>query len=272
MIKNMIVRYCTPFLVFLLFVLPVCSDAQKSDQVTLVPFDRSFSQYDRLLSEFVSDGWVDYAGLKAHRATLDSIMTTIASAELETATTAEKLAFYINAYNTITLFAIVDNYPVKSIKDIDGVWDGIKWVVSGKEVTLNDLENAILRKEFQEPRIHCAIVCASISCPPLLSFAFVADSLDTQLDIAARAFLFSPERNYLDVDKGEARFSQIFEWYGEDFIDKYYDSSYFANNSKKGNAILGFFMSYYPEDEREQMKQRKWEVSYLDYDWSLNER
>ena len=137
-------------------------------------FDQSHSRFDRVLKKFVKDGLVDYAGLKANpgelRRYLDELST---PSEMDFGRWMEKeqLAFLINLYNATTLRLIVDHYPVKSIKDIGNLWKG-PWdqpVVRlfGRKVTLNTIEHDILRKNYEEPRIHFALVCAARGCPPL---------------------------------------------------------------------------------------------------------
>jgi hypothetical protein len=249
-----------------------CTGSTKTASIALKPFDYSFAQYDRLLHEYVSEGWVDYVGLKAQRALLDSVVSSIGSADLTRATREEKLAFYINAYNALTLRSIVDHYPIRSIKDISGVWDKIEWAVAGTQLTLGQIEHEILRKQFNEPRIHSAIVCASISCPPLQSRAYLPDSLNVQLDKAVRSFVLSPARNRLDSPKAKAELSAIFKWFGEDFVPAYYDSSDFRSLSKEKNAALNFVIDYYPQTEQAGLRSTSFDVSYGDYDWSLNER
>ena len=132
----------------------------------------------------------------------------------------------MNAYSALTLQAIVNHYPIQSrlltlsprnsIRQIDGVWTSLAWPVAGRRVTLDDVEHQILRPEFGDARIHFAVNCASISCPPLAGEPYRATTLDAQLDTAARRYLASGEG--LRLSGSTLSVSSIFKWYGDDFI------------------------------------------------------
>ena len=162
-------------------------------------FDHAHTPYAKVLRQFVQTPFVDYAALKNERSALDASVDAFAQpsiAEEQAWPREQRLAFWINAYNAFTLRAIVDHYPIKgswlslqprnSIRQIDGVWTTIAWQAAGRRVTLDDIEHKILRAQFKEPRIHFAINCASISCPPLPPEPYLAPTLDAQLDAAAR--------------------------------------------------------------------------------------
>jgi len=162
---------------------------------------------------------VDYAGLKKSGA-LDAVYRTLAAFPLgELKSRQEKLAFYINAYNILALKTVVDHWPVESIKDVGNlikpVWDKPAGELGGKAVTLGQIEHAILRT-MGEPRIHLAIVCASVSCPDLRNEAYTAAQLDRQLDEQAQRFLDNKGKG-LQVADGRIRVSKIFDWFGKDF-------------------------------------------------------
>lgn len=247
------------------------AEQENSQQTSLVPYDFGYRAYLPILTKYVTDGLVDYQGLQADRAGLDSLVAGLARAQLSAATREEKLAFYINAYNMITLRSIIDAYPVKSIKDIDGVWDKKKWSVAGEQVTLNEIEHEILRKEFNEPRIHIAINCASKSCPPLVSQPYYPQNLSDQLELVSRFFATSPTYNSLDPARGVAELSQIFEWFGDDFIPQYYDNGLFSVLCKAENAAVTFVIKHHPAEQQEQLFAADYQISFLEYDWSLNE-
>lgn len=253
-----------------------CSE-QNGATGKLATFDHTYSEYARLLDENVADGRVNYAALKADRALLDAIVDGIGYADLSKATPEEKLAFYINSYNVITIRIIVDAYPVKSIRDIGGVlgkirggvWKRMKWTVAGREMTLDRIEHRIIRKKFSEPRVHFALVCASKSCAPLQPVPFYPDTIETQLAEAARDFVTNPSYNRLDPEAGRAEISSIFDWFGKDFIAKYYDGKRFPELSKKENAVLNFIVEQFPEKEK--LTDKTYKISYIEYDWSLND-
>jgi hypothetical protein len=169
-------------------------------------FDHAYDRYAKVIRDHVRMPSVDYSALKKERAALDAAVDAFAqptNADEHAWTREQRLAFWINAYNAFTLRAIVDHYPIRrpwltlqprnSIRQIDGVWTTMRWRAAGREVTLDDIEHQILRRELKEPRIHFAINCASVSCPPLPPEPYRAETLDAQLDEAARRYLASPE-------------------------------------------------------------------------------
>ena len=197
-----------------------------------------YTKYDALLRAHVdSEGYVDYPGLLAKRADLDRFvasMGAVTDAEYTAWPEPEQLAFWINAYNAITLKYILDHYPIQkgsflsglrypanSIRQIDGVWDTLSSKVVGEERTLEDIEHEILRAQFGDARIHVAIVCASIGCPPLRNEAFVADTLEEQLDGQARTFLSDPTKFRIDRTGSTVHISSILQWFGKDFVPKH---------------------------------------------------
>ena len=172
----------------------------------------------------------------------------------------ERLAYWINAYNAFTVKLIVDNYPVKSIKDIksgipfiNDVWEINFIEIEGKSYNLNYIEHRIVRKRWKEPRIHAAFNCASFSCPRLRNEAFTADRLNEQLDDQMSYFINNPDKNQLDPDN--PKMSKLFSnlWYGKDF-------------KQTGLSKIEFINQY------AKIKINKnADVDYLDYKWNLNE-
>lgn len=219
-------------------------------------FDHSL--YAEVLDKFLKDGQIDYLSLKKDRRGLDAYLRKVAGLEPETLkalSTDEKIAFYLNIYNALTLKVIADHYPVKSIKDIPGVWDKFKFEVAGRKLTLNQIEHQILRKEFKEPRIHFALVCASKSCPELASEPFSGKVLDEQLDREAHKFINDKTKVRLDRSNRTLYISSIFKWFRKDFGD-----------------VIKFIGKYLPEDEAKFIVERNPKIRYLHYDWSLNEK
>ena len=143
---------------------------------------------------------------------------------------------------------MVDNYPVKSIKDIAGgkPWDKKFIKLDGKTLSLNDIENGIIRKDFNEPRIHFAVNCASISCPKLLNKAYTAGNLNSLLESQTKRFINDNSMNMISATKPEI--SNIFDWYKVDF----------------GNVIT--FLNKYSDTEIESSAK----ISYKEYNWNLN--
>lgn len=229
-----------------------------------------FKGWDGLLKKYVGPTTIDgvrlagvnYAGIKKDPAygKLIADLKSFSPATLKTLQ--EKMTFWINTYNVMAVKMVVDHYPVDSIKDagslFESVWKKKVGVVGGKEVTLNDIEHETLRK-MGDPRIHVAIVCASVSCPDLRNEAYTADKLDAQLDDQFRKFLENRGKG-LQVDRGKKRvtLSKIFDWFEDDFKPK--------------GGVLPFLARYAPEKDRAFLKKRGVDVSYLDYNWDLNKK
>lgn len=252
-------------------------------------FDQQHKQFDSLLNEYVVDGLVDYQTLQDNQDRLAAYEKALAAVNAEQLTDwseAEQIAFWINAYNAFTLRAIIDNYPIKrgalkgifgpsnSILQIPGVWKKLEWQAGGQTITLDEIEHEVLRKKFVEPRIHFAIVCASISCPDLRSEAYVADHLDNQLNDQLQRFIANSEKGVaIDRDKEEVSLSKIFDWFAKDFSVKENDASLFANRSKSKAGVLRYLARQLPEgDALTFIKNNDFDVEYLDYDWNLNEQ
>jgi hypothetical protein len=223
--------------------------------------------WDDILQRHVVDGRVDYQRLKADQYKLDSYLAYLAKADVQTMSRQEKLAFWINAYNALTVKLILNHYPVKSIRDIKDPWDRRIWRVAEKFMSLNEIEHNELRSKLQEPRIHFAINCASISCPDLFNRAFSPANIETELESATQKFLRSSKHIKTESPKGlfgRRRIlwvSQIFKWFKGDFTDE----------GRRG--LTDFIMPYADEDTRVFIRQAggKLKIRYLKYDWGLNE-
>lgn len=235
-----------------------------------------YKGYDELLRTYVDDqGWVNYADLQQARQPLDSFNDTLAvvdDATLRGWSEEEQIAFWINAYNSLTLKSIVDQTPLKpSIKDITGVWRLRKHPINQQQKTLNEIEHDVLRVDFDEPRLHAAIVCAAISCPPLRNEAFTGEMLDAQLDEQVTQWLARPDGLEIDKEAGEVKVSKIFSWFGGDWIPSYGVDSGFTG-SKEEQAVLNFISQYVSEEDRAYLEAGDYQVSYFDYDWTLNKQ
>jgi hypothetical protein len=193
-------------------------------------FDHSHTLYGKILASTVvrqgAQTLVRYSELKKNPRDLDLYITELSKVtvqEYKLWSEKQKLATLINAYNAWTLKLIIDNYPVKSIKDIGPFYSTpwkikfIRWL--GNERSLDDIEHSIIRKEFNEPRIHFALVCASRGCPTLQEVPFLASALDEQLQIASNSFLQDQAENRYKISGKDLTISisKIFKWYEEDF-------------------------------------------------------
>ena len=245
------------------------------------PFDHQYTIYNDLLTRHVREAGVDYTALKADRSTLDRAVDALDAPPAHGAgewTRAQQLAFWINAYNLFTLRAIVDHYPIRSswftlaprnsIRQIDGVWTDLRWRAGGRTVTLDDIEHRILRPVFKDARIHFAINCASVSCPPLARKPYQVDTLDAQLDDAARRFLASAEG--VRVTGDTLHVSSLFKWYGDDFVADYAPLVPGLRDSTE-RAILGTIARYGPPETQARARDGRVRIAFLRYNWSLND-
>jgi hypothetical protein len=203
-----------------------------------------------MLEKYVDTlGQVDYQNWLTEKDQLDAYLQTLEKLPpLEQASKEAKLAYWINAYNALTVQLILENYPLKSIRDLDKPWDTICFQLKGKSYTMGAIEHEILRK-MNEPRIHFAINCASASCPQLLNQAYREKQLETQLTERTRVFLMDTTKNKLQTDRIEL--SRIFLWFGNDFVSKEERLEFISNYSG--------------------MNLERPKIDYLPYDWSLNE-
>lgn len=208
------------------------------------------SSFDHIIKKHVTkDGRVDYAGIKKDKALLDAYLQLIkVNAPNDSWSKNEKFAYYMNAYNAMTLDLIINNYPTESIKDLKDPWGQGNWKIGDKTVTLEEIEHKILRK-MDEPRIHFGINCASFSCPPLPNQAFTAQKVQSQMEELAIQFVNDPKRNKISINAVEI--SKIFKWFSEDFTND--------------GTIIDYLNKYstikIDKDAR---------VRYMDYDWNLN--
>ena len=238
------------------------------------PFN--YQDYAEILQIYVDDrGLVDYANLQANREQLDRFNKSLGEVTPQTYNSwneAEKIAFLSNAYNAFTLQSIIDQQPLKkSIRDIRGVWNRRKFNLVGEEKTLDNIEHDILRQDFNEPRIHVALVCAAMSCPPLRNEPYLAEKLDAQLEDQTAKFARSTHGFRLDSQDNRVYLSSIFKWYGKDFIETYGVDNKF-NGNKQQRAVLNYLSSKLRPQDVRFLEQSDYKVKYLDYDWSLNKQ
>jgi len=264
----------------------IVSLAAFSSHLVAQNFDHSI--FDELLKTHVKNGLVDYQALKVNQVKLTEYLKQleqVAFDQFDQWSKDEQMVFWINAYNAITIEGILRNYPIQwgglitrarfpqnSIRQISGFWDKVFIKVMGKNVTLNDIEHKILRKEFGDPRIHFVIVCASIGCPILESQAFFSSDSEQRLDQATRNFINDPAKVRLDRQQNILFLSSIFDWYKEDFSASADGMKQFDNYSKAEIGVIEIVMKYVSEAEQNDIVQQQPKLKYLDYDWSLNEQ
>jgi len=217
------------------------------------------SIYAALLGKYVQQGQINYRGFKTDEAKLDQYLKVLENTGSDKLDPNNQFAFYINAYNAWTIKLILSGYPgVKSIKDLGSIlkspWKKKISHLDGDVITLDHIEHNILRPRFKDPRVHFAINCAALSCPPLISEPYRGSTLDRQLDDSAKNFINDPQRNYL---KGNTLYvSKIFKWFVEDF----------------NNDIIGFFLKYAEKELKKELEVQgdSIKIKYLHYNWSLN--
>ncbi|MFL0353890.1 DUF547 domain-containing protein [Xanthomarina sp. GH4-25] len=211
----------------------------------------NYNSWNSFLQKHVnSNGEVNYKAITSDKQLLQTVLDEFSKNKPDyTWTKNETLAYWINAYNAFTIKLIINNYPLKSIKDIKKPWDQ-EFISIGKyPMSLNEIEHEILRK-MNEPRIHFAIVCASFSCPKLQNKAFTAKNLDSQLTTATKEFLADKNRN--NISENNIEISKIFDWFSKDFTE---------------NGTLFEFLNQYSDIQISPNAKKR----FKDYNWALNE-
>ena len=209
-----------------------------------------YKNYGQFLKKYVSEnGNVNYDKVNSNKPELELIVNQfIKNIPSTNWSKNDKMAYYINLYNVFTIKTIIDNYPVKSIKDINNVWDNDFILLGKKMYSLGDIEHKILRK-MGDPRVHFAINCASFSCPKINNDVYLDNKLDKQLDAAAREFINDNTKNV--ITKNELKLSNIFNWFADDF--------------KTQGTIIDFLNEY-----SKTKIDKKAKIKFLEYNWALN--
>lgn len=249
-------------------------------------FDHSYSDYAGILKKYVrSDGAVRYAELKKDRAPLDQFieqLRAVTAADYNKWTREQQIAYWINTYNAWMIRIVIDHYPItrngltglmypeSSVQQIEGIWDNYRLSGPAGRISLNDMEHKILRGHFKEPRIHFAIVCASLGCPALRMEPYTADHLNEQLEDAVTKFVWNASKVRLDKAGQRIDLSPIFQWFAEDFRD-YADDQWKHEYAVEKAGPLAFISRYIPAEDGLFLKTGPVDISYFTYDWSLNE-
>ena len=223
------------------------------------PRDADHAPWDRLLHRYVHAGLVDYHGLATERAVLDQYLASLQDVDPATWPSRQaQAAFWINAYNACVIAGVLDHQPLASVKDVKGFFDKVRYPIGSHPLTLNEIEAK--GRALGDWRIHVAVVCASSSCPPLRSEAYVAERLEDQLTEQATRF-FRDQRHGLRIEGSTLWLSKIVKWYAEDFVGKQ------PLTSATVLSVLGPFLA--PE-VRQRLQQERLAIKFLDYDWTLN--
>ncbi len=238
-----------------------------AQQIPLQNIDHS--AFDQLLQKYVDhDGSVEYRSWQQStqdRQLLLGYLEHLSRADLrQQSSRPAMLAFWINAYNAITLEGILQVYPTTSIRNhtsrLGGfnIWHDLPLLVGNQQYTLDQIEHKILRK-MGEPRIHFAIVCASVGCPRLLNRSYTADAIEQQLAENAADFFRRPKNFQIEKSQNTIRMSAIVDWFADDF-------------GKDQAERIAYLRPYLPENARQVASNRATKIEYLEYDWSLNEQ
>ena len=211
-----------------------------------------FTKADTFFATYIQNGRIDYQGIKADPSSLEALLELGQHIEVSETDAATYQSFWINGYNLLVIKGIIDNYPVKSPLDINGFFDTTKRSFGGRETTLNDIENKLLRAKFpEEARFHFVLVCAGLGCPPIVNEAYVPAKLEGQLQRQTELSLNNP--SFIRSKGKKVLLSQIFEWYKEDF-------------TRNGATEIEFVNRYRKEKFDPSAK-----IGYYSYDWALNE-
>jgi len=220
------------------------------------------SQFDAILHEYVDEsGWVDYERLRDNEGDLNAYLDTIASAPFDKLGRDEKLALLINAYNAFTLKLIVEYQPIESIMDIPDAkrWDAVRWNVGGYVWSLSQIEHEQIRPKFIEPRIHFAVVCAAVGCPPLRNEAFEAERINEQLQDQAQYVHDHQTWFQFDIDKQTLKLTKLYKWYGGDFV-------------QASGSVSEYAAQFSKNLQQAMSRQEPPSLEWLPYDWSLNSK
>ncbi|MBF4986041.1 DUF547 domain-containing protein [Nonlabens mediterrranea] len=232
------------FITFLILLTSLMMSAQ---------LDAFQQQSQFLLNSYVRDGLVDYKSLQENPKTITVLKQSLSKTKVTKLTAQELKAFLINAYNMSVIISITEHYPTSSVLDIDGFFDKIKHQIAGKSVTLNELEKNWLFKKYPDARLHFALVCGAISCPPLKDTIFKSQNIESKLEKVTKATLNNPKFLTIDMHEKSASVSKIFDWYRTDF--------------KKDKSVINFINKYTDKTIPDGFS-----LEFKNYDWSLNQK
>ncbi|MDQ4139550.1 MAG: DUF547 domain-containing protein [Bacteroidota bacterium] len=207
---------------------------------------------DSFLKKYVANGKVAYAVIKKEEKSIQSLTNKISAINLQGLPDNSKKAFYINAYNLLVIQAVANAYPLKSVMDKPGFFDKTLHTVAGEKLTLNDLEKKKLLQPYQDARLHFALACAAVSCPPLASYAYTLNGLNAQLDSRTKQAINNPTFIKVNSKNQQVLISKIFDWYKTDF-------------TKDNQTVLSFLNTY-----RTDKIPGNYQLGYYEYDWRLN--
>ena len=216
--------------------------------------DSFYAQANTFFSVNVSNGKVAYDFINENPETLNEVLKTAEGISVLKSDAKNYQAFWINAYNLSVIKGLIGNYPTKSPLDDKDFFDKTKYSLGGKKVTLNDIENKLLRAQFKDPRFHFVLVCGAIGCPPLISKAYIPNTLESQLQKQAKLALNGTYFIKVNTKKKRVEGSKILEWYKEDF-------------TKNGMTEIDYINTI-----RTEKIPTDYKLSYFEYNWKINKQ
>jgi hypothetical protein len=266
-------RVAFPICVMLtLLAVPAAAQMDYQPPPDLEPLHRP---YDQLLDSYNRDGIIYYGALRSERAKLDRYVASLSSPEaisgLPTWDKPTQIAFWINAYNALSLQAAANHYPA-NLHQVPGAFDAVKHAVAGKNVTLDTIENTILAA-YDDPRIYLVLGRSAIGSGRLRSEAFSGARLEAQLAQSAGQFAAAPDHVHIDPLAGTLSVSPIFSWRAKAFIQTYAGKAFdLPGRTPIELAVVGFLTPYLLKAERAYLEKNSWKLAYLNFDWKLNDR
>ncbi|XLS28710.1 DUF547 domain-containing protein [Flavobacteriaceae bacterium M23B6Z8] len=211
-----------------------------------------FEKAHAFFQQHVKDGEVAYAAIHKAPEALNELLGIAAAIKISKSEAAAYRAFWINAYNLAVIKGVIDNYPLRSPLDVKGFFDKNTYTLSGKNITLNSIENEMLRANFNDARIHFVLVCGAEGCPPIINKAYTPDNLESLLTSQTTKALNNPE--FIKVTSKKVSLSEIFKWYREDFGKTDKEVLRFVNRFRKDTINSDLKITHYP------------------YNWKLNKQ
>lgn len=212
-----------------------------------------FSKSDAFFKTYVTDGKVAYSNINSNPKALNEVLNIAKAISVNKEDAGNYQAFWINAYNLSVIKGLIDKYPTKSPLDNPGFFDKTKHNIGGKNITLNDIEHKLLRAQFNDARFHFVLVCGAVGCPPLISQAYLPETLDEQLEAQTKKAI-NGDFLIVNTKKKRIQASKIMEWYKGDF-------------TMNGTKEIDFINKY-----RTEKLEGKYKLSYFPYDWTLNKQ
>ncbi len=247
-----------------------------------------YKAYAVMLSKYVDDsGLVNYGQLKANLFELNVVLTAfegVAKEDYETWNEADKIAFWINAYNTFMLKAVCNRYPIEpsflksffyeknSMQHLSDIWDTIEFAVLGQKLTLSHIQNEILRKQFIEPGIHFGLNSASLGCAPIARVPYEGSQLKSQLTEQAKRFMGNPKNLTIDKKQNLVSLSPLFENYMDDFVKVDTGGGLYSGLDSRQSAIINYIKNFLSAEDQVYLTKTAFKLKFAVYDYSLNEK